>query len=184
MKWPSPTLPILYLGYHIPATDAKNPDVPALDVLAGVVFGETSSIYKDLVLKEQKVVLLQAEPEHKRDPGLFQILARFRDPKDLDEIRTRIEDALRQAAKSPVDEKRLEAVKSHLRYAFANSLDSPDTIARAVGEAIAVTGSPDTINDLFQAYDAITPADLQRVAAKYFATTNQTAVILRSETSQ
>ena len=75
-------------------------------------------------------------------------------------------------------------MKSHLRYAFANSLDSPDTIARAVGEAIAVTGSPDTINDLFQAYNAITSADLQRVAAKYFATTNQTAVILRSETSQ
>jgi zinc protease len=182
LSWPSPTLPILFLGYHIPASDPKNPDTPALDALAGVVFGETSPLYKSLVLDEQKVVILQGEAERKRDPGLFQILARLRDPKDLADVRARIEKALAEAAKEPIDEKRLEAVKSHLRYAFANSLDSPDAIAHAVGESIAVTGRPDALNELFQTYDALTPADLQRVAGKYFAPTNQTAVILRTET--
>ena len=33
------------------------------------------------MLKEQKVVLLQAEPSTSAIPGLFQILARFRDPR-------------------------------------------------------------------------------------------------------
>ena len=64
-----PTLPILYLGYHIPAADPENPDTAALGALAQAVFGETSPLYKALVLDEQKVVLLVAEAEAKRDPG-------------------------------------------------------------------------------------------------------------------
>ena len=184
LKWPQPTLPILYLGYHIPAADLSNPDTPALDALAQVVFGETSPLYKALVLDEQKVVMLSAEAERKRDPGLFQILARVRDPKDLAEVRTRIESALAQAAKEPVGERRLSTVKAHLRYAFANSLDSADAVARAASEAIAIAGRPDAMNELYASYDTLTPADLQRVAGRYFAPGNQTAVTLRSEASR
>ena len=184
LTWPSPTLPILYLGYHVPAADLSNPDTPALDALEQVVFGETSALYKALVLDEQKVVLLSAESEHKRDPGLFQILARVRNPSALDEVRSRIESALVQAAKEPVSDRRLFMVKAHLRYAFANSLDSADAVARAAGTSIALTGRPDSMNALYAAYEALTPADLQRVAARYFAPTNQTAVILRSEASR
>ncbi len=77
LTWPTPTLPILFLGYHIPEADPKTaPDYPALAALAQAVFGETSPLYKQLVLDEQKVVTLMAEAESKRDPGLFQILAR------------------------------------------------------------------------------------------------------------
>jgi len=184
LKWPLPTLPILYLGYHVPAADLTNPDTPALDALAQAVFGETSPLYKALVLDEQKVVLLSAESEHKRDPGLFQVLARIRDPKDVAEIRTRIESALVQAAKEPISERRLRSVKAHLRYAFANSLDSADAVAHAVGESIATTGRPDAINDLYASYEKLTTSDLQRVAARYFAPTNQTVVTLRSEASR
>ena len=56
--WPSPTLPTLLLGYHIPAGDPRNADTPVLNVLAQLVFGETSPLYEELVLKEQKVVQL------------------------------------------------------------------------------------------------------------------------------
>ena len=89
LKWPLPTSPILYLGYHIPAADPKNPDTAALDAFAQAVFGETSPLYKSLVLDEQKVDLLSAEAEDKRDPGLFTVMARVRDPKDLPEVRRR-----------------------------------------------------------------------------------------------
>ena len=40
---------------------------------------------------------------------------------------------------------------------------------------------PKSINELFAAYDRLTPADLQRVAAKYFQPTNETAIILETE---
>ena len=184
LSWPGPTLPVLYLGFHIPAADPRNPDTAALGALAQAVFGETSPLYKALVLDEQKVVQLAAEAESKRDPGLFTVVARTRDPKDLATVRRRIEDALADAAKTPLDAARLDAIKAHLRYAFAGSLDSADAIAQAVSQSIATTGRPDAMNDLFAAYDRLTPADLQRVAARYFAPTNETVVTLESERSK
>ncbi|MBV8315674.1 MAG: insulinase family protein [Planctomycetaceae bacterium] len=184
LSWPGPTLPALYLGFHIPAADPRNPDTAALGALAQAVFGETSPLYKVLVLDEQKVVQLAAEAEAKRDPGLFTVVARTRDPKDLAPVRRRIEDALADAAKTPLDVARLDAIKAHLRYAFAGELDSADAIAQAVSQSIATTGRPDAMNDLFAAHDRLTPADLQRVAARYFAPTNETVVTLESERSK
>jgi zinc protease len=181
LEWPVPTLPIIYVGYHIPAADPDHPDTAALGALAQALFGETSPLYRSLVLEEQKVVLLAAEAESKRDPGLFTILARARRPGDVAEVRRRIEQALADAASSPIDAARLVAIKDHLRYAFAASLDSADAVAHAVGEAIATTGRPDAMNDLYAAYDRLTPADLQRVAGRYFALTNETVVTLESK---
>ena len=102
-------------------------------------------------------------------------------PTDVAEVRKRIESALAEAASSPIDPARLTAIKDHLRYAFAGSLDSPDAVALAVGQSIATTGRPDAMNDLYAAYDRLTPADLQRVAGRYFAPTNETVVTLESK---
>jgi len=184
LTWPVPTLPILYIGYHIPAADPRNPDAVALTALAQAVFGETSPLYKTLVLDEQRVDLLAADAEAKRDPGMFTIVARLRSSDDLPAIRTRIEEALSDAARTPVPSARLEAIKAHLRYAFAGSLDSPDAAAMAVSDSIALTGRPDAMNERYAAYDRLTPDDLKRVAAKYFAPTNETVVTLESEKSK
>jgi zinc protease len=181
LTWPLPTLPILHLAYHIPASDPANPDTAALAALEQALFGETSPIYKELVLKEQLVVTLMAEAEAKRDPGLFSILARVRKPEDLPIVRLRIGSALADAAKTPLDSARLDAIKSHLRYAFAGSLRTADAVANAVGMAVATTGRPESINELFSAYDRLTPPDLLRVAAKYFQPGNMTAIILETE---
>ncbi len=133
------------------------------------------------MLKEQKVVTLMADSSPNRDPGLFSILGRVRAAADLPTVRQRIARALAEAAQTPVDAARLDAVRSHLKYAYAASLQSADAVARSVGESIAVTGRPDSMNDLFAALERVTPADLQRVAAKYFIPTNETVVILETE---
>ncbi|MEO6812009.1 MAG: pitrilysin family protein, partial [Isosphaeraceae bacterium] len=79
LTWPTPTLPTLFLGWHIPAGDPKaSADVAALGALSQAVFGETSPLYKSLVLDKQTAVVLMAEAEEKRDPSLFRVLARVR----------------------------------------------------------------------------------------------------------
>ncbi|MFI5456976.1 MAG: M16 family metallopeptidase [Isosphaerales bacterium] len=181
LTWPLPTLPTLYLGYHIPAADPKNPDTAALSALEQAIFGETSPLYRELVLKEQKVVAMLAEAEPKRDPGLFTILVRVRKPDDLALARGRIGAALAEAAKGPIESSRLDAIKSHLRYEFAGSLRTADAVADAVGAAVATTGRPGSINELYDAYDRLTPADLQRVASRYFQPCNETVITLDTE---
>jgi zinc protease len=184
LTWPLPTLPILYLAYHIPAGDPAIPDMAALTALEQALLGETSPLYKELVLKEQLVVTLMAEAEPKRDPGLFSILARVRKAADLPIVRSRIVAALVEAAKAPLDTARLDAIKSHLRYAFAGSLHTADAVANAVGTAVATTGRAESINELFAAYEGLTPSDLQRLAEKYFQPSNTTAIILETETKK
>lgn len=73
------------------------------------------------------------------------------------------------------------AIKSHLRYTFAGSLRTADAVANEVGTAVATTGRPESINELFAAMERLTPSDLQRVAAKYFQPSNVTAIILETE---
>ncbi|MHC5541220.1 M16 family metallopeptidase, partial [Singulisphaera rosea] len=63
-------------------------------------------------------------------------------------------------------------------------LDSPDAGALAVSYAISATGRPDSMNDLYAAYDRLTPDDLRRVAGRYFSRSNGTVVNLESETSK
>jgi zinc protease len=181
LSWPVPTLPILALGYHVPAADPSNPDTAALGALGQAMFGEASPFYDDLVLKQQKVVTITAEAEPRRDPGLFTILVRIRRSADLGYVRERINAALAQAAAVPIDRARLEAIKAHVRYDFAASLQSADDVAEAAGTAVAVTGSIDSINALYDAYDRLTPADLIRVARRYFKPSNETKITLLAE---
>jgi zinc protease len=181
LTWPVSTLPTLAIGYHIPASNPGNPDVAALVALEQAVFSETSPLYQALVLKEQKVVMLQAEAEPRRDPGLFEIIAQVRKPEDLATVTQRIRSALADAAEKPIDPARLAAIKSHLRYAFAGSLSSADVVADAVGTAVAITGRAESINDLFDAFDLLTPDDIKRVARRYFQSKNETLITLQTE---
>jgi zinc protease len=181
LTWPLPTLATLQLGYHIPAADPRNPDTAALSALEQAVFGETSQLYQDLVLKEQKVVTMMAQSEPRRDPGLFNILVRIRKPEDMATVRARIGAALTEAALRPIESSRLDTIKAHLKYEFAGSLLTADAVADAVGTAVAITGRPDSINELYDAYDRLTPADLQRVASRYFQAANETAITLETE---
>jgi zinc protease len=184
LSWPTPTLPIFLLAYHIPAGDPTNPDVAALGALAQVVFGETSPLYQELVLERQTVVRLSAEAELNRDPGLFSVFAVLRDPADIAAVRDRMLAALEQAAKDPVAPGRLAEIQSHLRYEYAGSLTSADAVAASVAEWIAICNRPDAINELFDQYEHLTPADLQRVASTYFSARNRTEVTLKSEAAK
>jgi zinc protease len=184
LTWPLPTLPTLYLGYHIPAALPSHPDTAALGALEQAIFGATSPLYEELVLKEQRVVLMEADAESRRDPGLFTIFVRVRKPEDLPTVRRRIEDALADAASKPVAANRLNAIKSHLRYEFAGLLLTAADVADNLGSAVAITGRPESINELYDAYDRLTPDDLKRVAARYFHSKNETVLTLETEIKQ
>ncbi len=47
------------------------------------------------------------------------------------------------------------------KYAYAAHSLQRDAVAHAVGEWIAITGRPDAMNDLFAAFERLAPADLQ-----------------------
>ncbi len=78
----------------------------------------------------------------------------------------------------PVDAARLDAVKKHLKYAFALRMNNSEAVAGTVARFVALRRTPETINRLYAVYDKITPEDIQAVAKKYFVDDGRTIVTL------
>jgi zinc protease len=180
LKWPSPTLPMLLEGYHAPAFSTVNVDLPALDVLAELVFAERAPLYKRLVIKEQKVESLAGSNDPHFDPNLFTVLARVKKPEDIGYVEKAIHDEIARIAKAGVDEKMLAEVLSHVKYAFAGQLSTADRTAYTASSFLALTGDLASINAYFALYDKVTSADVMRVAGQYFGPNNRTVVILKA----
>ena len=74
ISYPGKTLPILCLAYKGAAFDPDNRDFAAARLLNDLAFGETSELYKKLVIREQKVQFLFADVPMNRDMPLFTIV--------------------------------------------------------------------------------------------------------------
>jgi zinc protease len=180
LKWPGATLPMLLAGYHVPAFSTTDVDLPALDVLAELLFAERAPLYKKLVITEQKVESLQGSADAHVDPNLFTVLARIKKPADIGYVEKAINAEVARIAKEGVDDKTLGEVRSHVKYGFASQLATADKAADAAARFIALTGDISSINAYFALYDKVTSADVKRVAQKYFTPTNRTTVTLEA----
>jgi zinc protease len=180
LAWPGPTLPMLLAGYHVPAFSTTNVDLPALDVLAELLFAERAPLYKKLVIKEQKVESLSGSADPHVDPNLFTILARVKKPEDLGYVEKAIDDEIARVGREGVDDKTLGEVLSHVKYGFAAQLSTADKSATTAAMFLALTGDLSSINRYFALYDKVTPADVKRVAQKYFQPANRTTVTLKT----
>ena len=166
LTWKGPTLPLLLEGYHAPGFSTTNVDVPTLDVLAELLFAERAPLYKQLVIKEQKVETLAGSNDAHVDPNLFTVLARIKKPADVGYVEKAIHDEMARVAREGVDEKTLGEVLSHVKYAFAGQLSTASKTALTASSFLALTGDLASINAYFALYDKVTTADVKRVAGR------------------
>jgi len=181
VEWNSPTLPLLAVAFHGPAYSDDKIDKAALDLLSPIAFGPNSDLYQKLVLKEQKVDQLSPGFGNHPDPELFTVYARVKDPKDIDYVRGEILSTFERFTKEQVDQTKLDATRSRIRYSLALRMNSNSAIANAVAQYIGLRRTPETINKVFALYQRITPQDIQKVAAQYFTANNRTIVTLTSK---
>jgi len=181
VDWPSPTLPIVAIAYRGPAYSDDKKDKLALDLLAQVAFGENSELYQKLVLKEQKVDVLGPDFSNQYDPELFVVLARVKDPKDVDYVRDQIQATFKRFKTELIPAAKLDATRSRTRYSFAMAMDSSAAIASTLAPFISLRRSPDTIDKLAVVMDTITPEDVRELANKYFRDESRTIVTLATK---
>jgi zinc protease len=96
----------------------------------------------------------------------------------IPKVRQTIDQYLEQIKKQPIDRARLERVKSHLRYAFALSLNSPGAVAFQAARAISLTGDVHSLSKIYEEYQKVSPEDIQRVARQTFRPDNETVITL------
>jgi zinc protease len=183
VEWPTPTLPIVEVAYKGPAYTDTAKDTAALEALAYLAFSPTSDLYQKLVVQEQKVASLDASAPDHVDPSLFEIEARVKKPADVDAVRDAILATVKAFQDKPVDAARLNAVRKRLRYSLAQRMTSSDAIAGILAPYVALRRTPDTINNLYDQYAALTPEDVQSAAAKYLTEKVRTTVTLTPKTT-
>ncbi|MES2746062.1 MAG: pitrilysin family protein [Bdellovibrionota bacterium] len=172
VPWESPTLTRLELSFHGPAFSTKDKDYAALSLLFELGFGQTSPLYKQLVIDEQKLDGLAGEPADSKDPDLFGVSARLKDSKDIIYVRDAILKTLMKFTETPVDADELNTIRSNQRYSIGKGLDNTESIASMLARFVHYDRDPQTLNKVVRLMDTITPADIQKAAQKYFTDTN------------
>jgi zinc protease len=180
VDWPSVTLPWVAVAYRGPAYSDDTVETVALDAISRLGFGENSPLYQKLVIDEQKVDALQAGPPDHVDPELFSVFARLKNLADLESVQRQVTATAQDFAAKPVDAKKLDALKEHVRYEFALGLDNSEAIAETAAQFVALRRTPETANRYYEMYSKLTLQDIQRVAQKYLVDRNRTTVTLTS----
>ncbi|RMD95533.1 MAG: insulinase family protein [Calditrichaeota bacterium] len=178
VSWPNPTLPWVVVGYKGPAFSDTQKDMPTMDIISQIAFSESSPLYRKLVIEEQKVDQLFAYFPDRKDPYIVSVFARVKKPQDMKYVESEITKTFADLTQKKVDAKRLEDVKSNLKYSFALSLDNSEAIANTLANYLALENDPEVINRLYRVYDSITVDDVLNMARKYFTPNHQIVVTL------
>jgi len=174
------TLPLLCVAFKGERFLPTDRHMLGGQLLGELAFGETSPLYKKLVLDEQRLQMLGASFSPSRDPGLWAVFAMVKDPADVPAIEGEIWDAIAALQREPVSEERLDEIRSRSKYGFLSGLSTPDEVASAVAYPIAMTGGLECIEQEYATLDRVTAVDVQTAAQNWLRPESSTVVLLHA----
>ncbi|MBW4039909.1 MAG: insulinase family protein [Acidobacteria bacterium] len=170
-----PSQPIYIEGYHRP--DYRDPDNAVYEAITDIFSsGRTSRLYRSLV-RDQRIAL-EAEgfsgfPGEKY-PGLFAFVAVPMSGHTAEEMAPAIHKELEKLKTEDVSDAELQRFKARSRAALLESLGDNDSLASELADYQTKYGDYRQIFRELDQIDAVTKADIRRVAQKTFVETNRT----------
>jgi zinc protease len=170
-------LPIVYLGYHVP--NQKSPDAAALEVLSVVLAaGRTSRLYRDLIHERQ--LALEAGGDYSYfslDPNLFWFWATPLPGQTAQVLEKELLGHMERLGREPVSDLELTRAKNQVEASFVFQEDSVHRRASLLARFELIGGY--ALKDKYlESIRAVTAADVQRVAGRYFSSDTKNVGIL------
>ncbi|MFO0800449.1 MAG: pitrilysin family protein [Gemmataceae bacterium] len=171
-------VPRLLLGYN--TTTVHDADDAALDVISRVLSdGKTSRLYKKLVEDERVAAEVDTGNYTGKLPGWFAVNVELLQGKDRGKTEGLVFAELEKLAREPVSDAELSRARRKILAGFVFGRESVHNLADTLARASVYTDGGDAVA-FYQTYlnrvAALTPADIQKVAAKYFARNNASIV--------
>jgi zinc protease len=154
----------------------------AQQVLGAYLAGETSPLYKELVLEKQLVESLGPNAEAHRDPNLFCLEAKLTDEQHRAPVAKAMHDAVAHVLEGGVDAARVQAIVDHLHFALLMSFESQDDVALALAYPAAVFGPVDALERAAQATLRVTPRALVDFAKANLVDAGRTTLTFEAPT--
>ncbi|MBS0169708.1 MAG: insulinase family protein [Nitrospira sp.] len=171
--------PALAIGYHKPTIG--HPDDFVFDVIDEVLTeGVTSRLYGTLVRDKRLAASVLSDTNYPgvRAPNLFVIAATPLAPHTTAEVEAAIYEQLDRLKAEPISSKEFERVLNGLDADLVRSLRSNSGLASQLAFYQTVAGTWRYVLSARDRIAAVTPADVQRVAAQYLTKSNRTVGVL------
>ncbi len=168
------TNPEVRIWYHGVAHD--HADEPALDVLTSILSGKTGRLYKKLVLEKQIATSVNAGLEPRKYAGIIQLSGVVQGDRKPEEVEQAIYDEIGKLQEAPVGDYELQKVKNQDAASNFRRLQSNFFLMVQLG-VYEANGDWNYINTYPPKVQAVTAADVQRVAKKYFTRENRSVII-------
>jgi len=163
----------LTVAYHVP--QSNHPDTAVIEVLDDILTGgQSSRLYKRLVDSDQLALNVLAFNEEHFDPGLWTFSARPRAGVEMGKLERALFEEFDKVQTSPVTDAELRKAKNRLQTQFYRSMQTIAGRANQIGTYEVFRGGYDKLLNASQAWEAVTAADIQRVARQYLKATNRT----------
>jgi zinc protease len=181
LAWPSPTLPRIGMAWHTPAASPKTMDAAIQQVLSAYLVGPTSPLHKKYVLELQQVERFTSFYDHHRDPCFFGIDARLKKEDSRADVSKAILDAIAELSAGKTDARRLDDIKSNMKFGLAMELETPSQVAETLAWHIGIFGTVDSIDSLYANIAKVSAKDLNAFAKKFLVDTNRTTMTFTFE---
>ena len=171
--------PSVVIGFHKPALG--HPDDYVFDVIDAVLSdGLTSRLYTTLIREKRIAASVNSDSNYPgvRSPNLFILSATPLAPHTTVEIEAAIYAEIERLKTEPVSAKELEKVLNNLDADLVRALRSNGGLASQLALYQTVAGDWRYALKARDKIAAVTPADIQRVAAEYFIKSNRTVATL------
>ena len=172
-------LPIQMILYHIP--DSRYPDSTVLDVISTILTdGQSSRLYKQLV-DSQLAISANGGFGESLDPTLFRFTIQPRTGVDTAVTEKVLFEQLTKLQSDLVPDSELRKAKNQMLAGLYRRLKTIEGRANLLGTYEVFMGDYSKAFDEDKRVEAVTAADIQRVAKKYFTAKNRTVATLVPE---
>jgi zinc protease len=173
-------LPIQMVAYHVP--EARNPDSIVLDVLATVLSrGQSSRLYKRMVDEEPLALSVNGGAQDSLDPTLLIFTIQPRNGVDPAKTEKVLYEELERLQTVEIPARELQKAKNQLLTEHYSELKTISGRANLLGTFEVMRGDYTKAFTIDKDYEAVTAADIQRVAKKYLTEKNRTVATLIPE---
>jgi predicted Zn-dependent peptidase len=177
---------LIILGYHKPNLDIMNPDNAVFTAISSLLSEGRSSRLARALVRDKKVAVdaggFPGMPGEKY-PGLFLFYAVTAPGKSNEEAEKALQEEITRLIAEPVADAELQGVKKRARANLLRGLDDNLGLAMDLGQTAGLTGDWRNIFKRLENLNAVTPAEVQRVAKATFKEANKTVASIEPLTA-